>query len=476
MLNGTGGKRLASSSGASGRGRKNVSVNTIQKLFTKMRRLNDVEESSPKKPTRKTPVEKSNEEACKKRYKVKPVWADYRKVFETMDDLKIQLPLFGSDRLSDQFYKLIDPLGSYHDDQTITFEDQPDENDFAEPFSHDGSNSATGGGDFSGETNEEKYDDSSAAFHQSSFQELFVKWILRALTSPFDIDVECGPQLPTADAVIDDKATSGDRESARSLVVQKGLDDYSERAANIFGAKRVNVILQFKQALGFRWDLAAKNYTDRVTGTNENDEVKAKKASMSESVYRLKKIASIWETVGLQLPWSGCSCGVSCMRVYVIDSDEARQPDGCSSSSLQSLARSSQQSHVLFNIGDVLYRYVYNDEFAANFIARSSTAGLKNRQESRCSFLKTKRVQSMAFYRRIYAVQAALYALVCWLWYRQASCRCEACGNNSKRVRADDVPPVGVVVSRSLALIFTRVRTVFLELLLQRNYMYFHFI
>lgn len=475
MLNGTGGKRSTPFSSASGRGRKNVSVGTIQKLFLKMRRMNDTEQPSTSNVP-KVVSEKPSEKALKKRYKVKPVWNDYKRIFDLVDDLKIQFPLFGSDRLSDQLYKLIDPIGAYHD---CPLDDNPQDEDFAEPFSLDES-SSTNGGNTNGE---QTYDDCSSAFHDSSFQDLFVKWILRALTSAFDVDVDCGDDLSTVDFVDDERATDGDNggleKTARRLVVQRGLDDYSERAANIFGAKRVNLLLQFKQAFGFRWNLAAK-MDDLNSSANEvknqSNELKAKKSSVNESTFRLKKMASIWETTGIQVPWSGCSCGVSCMRVYVVDRDEAKQQqqEGFFSVNLMSLAKSSQQSHVLFNVGDVLYRYLYNDEFAANFTIRSSTAGLKNRQESRCAFLKTERVQRMAFYRRIYAIHSALYALVCWLWYRQANVSCEACGA-SKRARAD-VPPICVVMSRSLASIFTRVNTVFLELLLQRNYMYFHFI
>jgi hypothetical protein len=551
MLTGTAKKGLATKSTKSraGGGR----INSVAKLYNQLKRTaaasgsgsaasEDAGASTAKRSRKAATVKlpatepKIKPKNLKVKSKVRPSWFDYERALDLVDDLKIQLPFLGADRLCDQYYKLIDPpddLGAVACDEV----DWPVSNHSSDSAS--GSNASVGlepGAAAEEGSNDEIMDnyflqanhgraedmnnlwgptaestdamfadigpDNSSNFYHYSFDEIVKRFVLRALVSPFDIDAEY---------------QYGEEETANmqapEFQVYTGMESYLERAVNLFGKQAANM-LQFRQVRPFLLQnkdgsvisfnsvtassaaaaaavSAASSSSSRVGGNGggiggRSGGARGAGGSAKTQDARRQRLINYHQDcfkrvhemgLGVQLSFNdggaACGCCLSATRLCLIDfaANAARPED----QQLLQLTRSLQQSHVLFNIHDVLYRWFASaDELQANFNIRQAYRGLKNREQSRCSVLKTERVQRMSFYRRIYAVHAALFALVNWLWYRQTVRHRHL--YNSQQSVDDEIPPVILMLSRRLAPMFVKVRTVFMELLLQKRRVLFQYV
>lgn len=449
--------------------------------------------------------------------KVYPTWQNYENTLKSVDNLKIQLPFFGSDRLFDQFYKLIDvrdahdtsmPSGDmlvddvddecYEDedgDNDVVVDDDDDEDEDVDMDDGGGGGGGlvTEGSCRGGEEEDEDYCDDDhhqddddveeeevniSSFYICSFDELFKRYLLRALVSPFDIGLEYSYEATDTTTSISMTATNeedGDDFSSYSV----GLANYLERAVNLFGKQAVN-ILQFRQFKPFLLqDKGGATVGVRAVSSLRN-QVKRdrRKCLLNYHQECAKKIHELGIEHSLSLPnhskfaagGASCGCCLTATRVFLLDSNIA----AAENATILKLTKCSAQTHVLFNVGDVLYRpFLSDEELVLNFDIRLACRGLKNNEQSRGAVLKTERVQRMSFYRRIYGVHAALYALVNWLWYRQVVRH-----RNLYDARScdDDIPPIVLTLPKRMSPMFVTVNTVFLEILLQKRRLLFHYL
>jgi hypothetical protein len=477
MLTGTSKKK----SRAGGGGK----INSVAKLYNQLKRKETVVRKTVPTTAPKTTTKTT---AKKKQPKVYPSWQNYENTLKTVDNLKIQLPFFGSDRMFDQFYKLIDVPDAHEvsmPSETMLVEDDDEEyseESVAEATSHgeDTAEEVGGGGGDGNREHEEDDEDSGGEniinemsvsggsnFYNYGFDELFKRYVLRALVSPFNIDAEY--RYEDESAMLPPTITDDDDDDDNSLLTT-GLSSYLERAINLFGKQAVNM-LQFRQVKPF----LLQNKDGGTIGVKAVSTTrKLAKSDRRQCLvdYHQECARKIQETVApLRLSLSNydrvaaggaiCGCCLTATRLYLIDSTDIENE------TVLALTKALSHSHVLFNIGDVLYRpFLSTEELTQNFDIRLAYRGLKNNEQSRNSVLKAERVHSMAFYRRIYAVHAAVYSTVNWLWYRQV-----ARHRNLYDARScdDDVPPVVLTLARRLSPLFDTVNTVFLEILLQKR-------
>lgn len=521
----------------------------------------------------------------------RPTWTDYQRVFDKVDNLRIQLPLFAADRLSDQFYRLLDPVPGYdvsdprHDAEQLLLEeheqeelmevvgateslnaadfeeygnrnnnnndddhdddddddrraDDKEEEEAAASQADDGDND--GDEDIDDETDNERryrdqlaYDDdedvspigdaggggnhtnpSNDSFYAASFNEMVERYVLRAAVSPFDVNVisDAATTNTEADPTSAAQPVSSSPSLASRCLVTQGLQSYLERSRNLFGSagfvwlrQNPNFPLQgangaFVQPRCASIDKHKKTANGLDGGGRSGNSVGGKKRPLTNRTQALaavhldmcRKFLAVCATAAdMTINRPFCGCCISAIRLFVYDhvknsssnitnnykrrSDQQQSPDHFGSRGFDVLqfARSTQQTHVLFNVAEILYRSLPADHFAANFdICHVHKTVCQNHEQSRCAIMKTVAVQRMSFYRRIYAIHAATYALVNWLWYRQVVRHMDYCDNRM----LSDVPPIILTVNKSLAQIFTRVNTLFMQLLLQKQRVFLEFV
>lgn len=428
----------------------------------------------------------------------RPCWNDYQRALDKIDNLKIQLPLFGSDRMSDQFFKLLDPAPEQQQQQQHQDEEATYDNECSLNSGSLGSNSQSSvdsvlTGD-AATLQRGPVVSLADQFYTYSFTQLVERFVLRALVSPFDVDVEYTAASSTAAADDDDdndativyhQTATTDRR-ARTTIVSRGLSSYLERAQNLFGRGAAGMV-QLKQVPSFRIEMPAngafvtpgrgggggsgKKKRSRRTATPPSDNILV---TVHQDMCRKYHAICIAQNMLISRPF--CGCCVSAIRIFVFDHVQPQhQLTGSGGFDVIQFARATQQTHVLVNVADVLYRSLPAIEFSENFdmgVVHRGVSARLYRDQSRCATLKTAALQRTAFYRRVYAVHAAVYALASWLWYRQAARHMDFC---QRRVLTD-VPPVMLTVNKNLAQIFTRVNTVFLQLLLQRQRLFYEFV
>lgn len=371
----------------------------------------------------------------------------------------------------------------------------------------------------------------SIPYYESSFDTLLQRYILRAFCSAFDVDAEYHQQndrsiggggvdggrspqddnanMPNERGVAATTAASSavpidvnaelavvaelfstesnnfDDETAVAVeAVNSDPDDYTARAINLFGKQIVSSV-QLRQVNQFRLEdkegRPVNAYTLFGVGGSRakgSARLSTKRQTFTDDYHRdnFRRLRNLWLETDLLVDHPFCGCCASATRVYFTDIPLSRID------SLHSMSRLMHETYAAMNVGSVLYRSFRTvTEMDEQFNVRAAYRGLTDRDQSRCSVLKTDRVQRMDFYRRIYACHAALYTLINWLWFRQmarhrALTTTVGLDSSFGSIVTFQPPPIMLVCPRRLSPLFERVNTVFLELLLRNRRLYFHYV
>lgn len=419
-----------------------------------------------KKPQRAPRVSSSQSRVQKRT----PTWSDYQRCLSQVDSLKVQLPVFGGDRMNPQFYSLIDP---------------PTVDEFSNTPSYSPYELAS-----------QPVDYDEVDVHSLPFKELHDRYILRALVSAFDVFRENDHELgrlsgTTTTTTSDNIAITGnnnnsdddydDEEDDDPLSQHEAgtmaLDSYLERATRLFGRVSVAVL---RQVAPFRLEERdGRCFTVTNTGTVGTGFISNRTMVVDRTIVAMNKIRrelavrarDIVAVDRLVPSCYSCPCCSLVTRIFVSD----QRDDTAIMDSFQRAHRhlaSTTGTSVTFYVQPLLYHYVPAEEFREHFSVPTVCRRLKHRQLTETQYHKTRLVQRMAFYRRAYALHAALYVTVLWLWGRQRARHETVCGLGD----GTPLPPIHLVTPRRLRPLFRTVDTMFLQLLLRQRKLVFSFV
>lgn len=383
----------------------------VRKLLCKINKASVVKKPIAAKPRtpRKEKCLDNNRQIC---------WNDYAAVFDQIDNLKYQLPSFGTDRMHTQFFSLLDTAcfaGSTYNDCSADTTNTTEANTV---FAEQNSPSLMV---WLGYEN----------FIRLSFDELVARYVFRVFLSAFNNDA------------VDDNSGFVDDNNAdhHNSVVDRALKLFGPNVAKSVRLNESNVFA-----------------------------ISGKFGDRKEAEY-LKRIRAIWQRQNLSTPrLLPCMCCCAALRLVLIDTPLITSNKRNELCTEQLFAVATEQTYVLLNLSLLLYRSIDSEKFNENFDIKKAFRDLAvDRNESRCSFAKTARVQRMSFYQRAYAVHAAVYVIVLWLWGRQEMLHI-SCGYTTRS------PPIILTMDNRLSPLFTKLDTLFLRLLLKQRILFFHFL